>query len=54
MSLGCRPQYLDRYRTEERSGATTAEECHRIIENVIDPAIGNIRLGEATPGARNG
>jgi integrase len=42
--------WLSLYRAEQRSEATTANEYHRIIENVINPAIGNIRLREATAG----
>jgi len=38
------------YRAEQRSEATTANEYQRIIENVINPAIGNVRLREATAG----
>lgn len=42
--------WLSLYRAEQRSEATTANEYQRIIENVINPAIGNIRLREATAG----
>ncbi|WP_445258197.1 tyrosine-type recombinase/integrase [Nocardioides aurantiacus] len=42
--------WLSLYRAEQRSEATTANEYQRIIENVISPAIGNIRLREATAG----
>lgn len=42
--------WLSLYRAEQRSEATTANEYQRIIENVIIPAIGNIRLREATAG----
>lgn len=42
--------WLSLYRAEQRSEATTANEYQRIIENVINPAIGNVRLREATAG----
>lgn len=42
--------WLSLYRAEQRSEATTANEYQRIIENVINPAIGSIRLREATAG----
>jgi integrase len=42
--------WLSLYRAEQRSEATTANEYQRVIENVINPAIGNIRLREATAG----
>lgn len=42
--------WLSLYRAEQRSEATTANEYQRIIDNVINPAIGNIRLREATAG----
>ncbi len=42
--------WLALYRAEQRSEATTANEYQRIIDNVINPAIGNIRLREATAG----
>jgi integrase len=42
--------WLSLYRAEQRSEATTANEYERIIENVVNPAIGNIRLREATAG----
>ena len=42
--------WLSLYRAEQRSEATTANEYQRIVENVINPAIGNIRLREATAG----
>jgi integrase len=42
--------WLSLYRAEQRSEATTANEYQRIIENVVNPAIGNIRLREATAG----
>ena len=42
--------WLSLYRAEQRSEATTANEYQRIVENVISPAIGNIRLREATAG----
>jgi integrase len=42
--------WLSLYRADQRSEATTANEYQRIIENVINPAIGNIRLREATAG----
>lgn len=42
--------WLSLYRAEQRSEATTANEYQRIIENVLNPAIGNIRLREATAG----
>lgn len=42
--------WLTLYRAEQRSEATTANEYERIVENVINPAIGNIRLREATAG----
>lgn len=42
--------WLSLYRAEQRSEATTANEYQRIIDNVINPAIGSIRLREATAG----
>ncbi|MEQ7845751.1 tyrosine-type recombinase/integrase [Nocardioides kribbensis] len=42
--------WLTLYRAEQRSEATTANEYERIVENVINLAIGNIRLREATAG----
>lgn len=42
--------WLSLYRAEQRSEATTANEYQRIIDNVINPAVGNIRLREATAG----
>ncbi|QVT79272.1 Putative prophage phiRv2 integrase [Nocardioides aquaticus] len=42
--------WLTLYRAEQRSEATTANEYERIVDNVINPAIGNIRLREATAG----
>lgn len=42
--------WLSLYRAEQRSETTTANEYQRIIENVINPAIGNVRLREATAG----
>jgi integrase len=42
--------WLSLYRAEQRSEATTSNEYQRIIDNVINPAIGNIRLREATAG----
>jgi len=42
--------WLSLYRSEERAEATTANEYERIVKNVINPAIGNIRLREATAG----
>jgi integrase len=42
--------WLALYRSEQRSEATTANEYQRIIMNVINPAIGNVRLREATAG----
>lgn len=42
--------WLTLYRAEQRSEATTANEYQRIIDNVINPAIGNIRVREATAG----
>ncbi|GAA5122732.1 tyrosine-type recombinase/integrase [Alloalcanivorax gelatiniphagus] len=42
--------WLSLYRAEQRSEATTANEYQRIVDNVINPAIGNIRLREATAG----
>lgn len=42
--------WLTLYRAEQRSEATTANEYQRILDNVINPAIGSIRLREATAG----
>ncbi|UFN45230.1 tyrosine-type recombinase/integrase [Nocardioides okcheonensis] len=42
--------WLSLYRAEQRSEATTANEYQRILDNVINPAIGSIRLREATAG----
>jgi integrase len=42
--------WLSLYRAEQRSEVTTANEYQRIIANVINPAIGNIRLREASAG----
>ncbi len=42
--------WLTLYRAEQRSEATTANEYQRVIDNVINPAIGNIRVREATAG----
>ena len=42
--------WLTLYRAEQRSEATTANEYQRILNKVINPAIGNIRLREATAG----
>ncbi|GAB2863859.1 tyrosine-type recombinase/integrase [Nocardioides pacificus] len=42
--------WLSLYRADQRSEATTANEYQRIIDNVINPAIGSIRLREATAG----
>ncbi|MDR7254150.1 integrase [Nocardioides sp. BE266] len=42
--------WLTLYRAEQRSEATTANEYQRVLDNVINPAIGSIRLREATAG----
>lgn len=42
--------WMSLYRAEQRSETTTANEYQRIIDNVINPAIGNVRLREATAG----
>lgn len=42
--------WLEIYRADGRSEATTANEYQRIVRNVINPAIGSIRLREATAG----
>lgn len=42
--------WLSLYRAEDRAEATTANEYERIVKSVINPAIGNIRLREATAG----
>jgi integrase len=42
--------WLSLYRAEQRSEATTANEYERVLKNVINPAIGGIRLREATAG----
>ncbi len=42
--------WLSLYRGEQRAERTTANEYQRIIENVINPAIGHVRLREATAG----
>lgn len=42
--------WMSLYRAEQRTEATTADEYQRILDNVIKPAIGNIRLRETTAG----
>jgi integrase len=42
--------WLSLYRTEQRSEASTANEYRRLLDHVINPAIGDIRLREATAG----
>lgn len=42
--------WLLMYRAEGHSADATADEYRRVIENVINPAIGNVRLREATAG----
>lgn len=42
--------WLEMYRVEGRSESTTANEYQRVVKHVIEPAIGGIRLREATAG----